>query len=80
MAARKMPKIKRRKYLYLVKLKLVLVQHLQIILHTLQNTFELILDQKEISYILKKYIKDNIKDKDLVKKYLSVPDYHFTTE
>ena len=36
------------------------------------------LDQKEISYILKKYLKDNIKDKDLVKKYLAVPDYHFT--
>jgi hypothetical protein len=40
--------------------------------------FRMDLDQKEISFVLKTYLKNNIKDKNLIKKYLSVQDYHFT--
>jgi hypothetical protein len=79
MAARKMPKIKKKKIPLPRKVKTGIGAAPTTNFAHFAEYFRVDLDNKEISYILKKYIKDNIKDKDLVKKYLAVPDYHFTS-
>ena len=79
MAARKMPKIKKKKIPLPRKAKTGIGAAPTNNFAHFAEYFRVDLDQKEISYILKKSIKDNIKDKDLVKQYLSVPDYYFTT-
>ena len=79
MAARKMPKIKKKKIPLPRKAKTGIGAAPTNKFEHFAEYFRMDLDQKEISYILKKSIKDNIKDKDLVKKYLAVPDYYFTT-
>ena len=79
MAARKMPKIKKKKIPLPRKAKTGIGAAPTNKFEHFAEYFRMDLDQKEISYILKKYLKDNIKDKDLVKKYLAVPDYYFTT-
>ena len=79
MAARKMPKIKKKKIPLPRKAKTGIGAAPTNKFEHFAEYFRVDLDQKEISYILKKSIKDNIKDKDLVKQYLSVPDYYFAT-
>jgi len=78
MATRRMPKIKKKKIPLPRKIKTgVAAAPIHNFRHFAEY-FRMDLDQKEISFILKAYLKNNIKDKDLVKKYLSVQDYHFT--
>jgi hypothetical protein len=78
MASRKMPKIRKKKTPLPRKVKTGIgAAPTNNFSHFLEY-FRMDLDQKETSYILKKYLKDTIKDKELVKKYYSVPDYHFT--
>ena len=78
MASRKMPKIRKKKTPLPRKVKTGIgAAPTNNFSHFLEY-FRMDLDQKETSYILKKYLKDTVKDKELVKKYYSVPDYHFT--
>ena len=79
MAARKMPKIKKKKASLPRKIKTGIGAAPTDNFAHFAEYFRMDLDQKETSYILKKYIKDNVKDKDTAKKYLSVPDYYFTS-